>query len=121
MESTTTQALKFRPLTLEEVQVKVRNEPEIYSFEEAFEDQETISWVRKELESGNDWAWCTAFVEVSWGDFAVEANIGGCSYESEENFRKAGDYFDDMVDDALKELNNKLQTIVDQLVPRLEP
>lgn len=114
------EAAKFRPLTRDEVQIKVRNEPEDYSFEEAFDDAENVSWIRDQLQAGNDWAWCTAFVQVCWGDFAVEANLGGCSYESEEDFRKSGDYLDDMVDDALKELNSKLQIIADQIIPRLD-
>ncbi len=68
-------------------------------------DREAERWVADQLNSGNDWAWCWVRVEVKWHGFTGDDTLGGCSYLSEEDFRKPGGYFDDMVNVCLARIN----------------
>jgi len=67
-----------------------------------------------ELESGNVWAWCSVQVSVVLDGFTGEAYLGGCSYDSEESFRKDA-YFEDMVREARDDLARKLELAHDTL------
>jgi len=57
------------------------------------------------VEQGDVWAWVMVTVTVSWGPFSASDHLGCCSYADEEDFRQPEGYFDDMVDEALAELN----------------
>ncbi len=106
----------MRKLTRDDVTITVKCEPEDMSIEgncmasgdEDF-DKECADEIRSKLEAGNDWAWCCVALTVSWQGFEASDYLGGCSYDSEEDFRKPGGYFDDMVDAALEALNEKVQ------------
>jgi hypothetical protein len=75
------------------------------------QDQQTYKWIRDQLESGNDWAWCTAIVRVTYRDaIAAESYLGGCSYLGADDFR-AGGYYDDMVRECLLEIDRKLAVL----------
>jgi hypothetical protein len=67
-----------------------------------------------DLAAGNEWAWCTVRVQVSWtapSGRVYHANdyLGGCSYKDEADFR-ADSYYADMVARALDMLNTDLRT-----------
>ena len=76
-------------------------------------DAEIARDIRDQLEQGNPWAWCTVRVSVSTEiagmTFQRDNYLGGCSYKSEEDFKKCG-YFTDMVaecsDDLAEDLKN---------------
>ena len=55
----------------------------------------------------NPWAWCMVKVTVGWSSFEAHDYLGCCNYDSEEDFR-ACTYFDDMVEGALDNLNQKV-------------
>lgn len=67
------------------------------------EDEITYKWIRDQLKSGNDWAWCHVTVTATFGKFIGYDSLGGCSYESEKDFRQPGGYYDDMVSQATRE------------------
>lgn len=54
-------------------------------------DREQEQWIRDQLDSGNEWAWCTAHVEISWRGFTEHEYLGACSYLSEANFVECGE------------------------------
>jgi len=68
-------------------------------------DEEAI---RKDLESGNTWAWCMICVTVTWETFYGTDWLGACSYASKKEFEVSVVY-DDMVAAALEELNVKIK------------
>lgn len=75
------------------------------------EDEETNAWIRAQLDAGNDWAWCTAHVRVTYrGILVADTYLGCCSYKGEEDF-KSGGYYDDMVSECLDEVNAKLSIL----------
>ena len=63
--------------------------------------------IRKTSADGDRWAWFCAKVTASWEGHSASDYLGGCSYESEEDFRK-DDYFQDLCDRALEELNEQI-------------
>ncbi len=44
------------------------------------EDAETNDWIRTELDSGNEHAWCDVVVTATWRGFEGVASMGCCSY-----------------------------------------
>jgi len=69
------------------------------------EDKEQEHWVRRQLREGNEWAWCTVKVSASWNGLTAEDYLGCCSYESAEDFKQPGGYYDDMKAEAAAELD----------------
>jgi hypothetical protein len=63
------------------------------------------------LEDGDTWAWASVEVKVSFRDLSASDHLGCCSYRDEGDFRESG-YFDDMVDEALARLNDKLADLL---------
>jgi hypothetical protein len=80
-------------------------------------DKKVEDDILESLDSGNEWAWCTVKVtarlkgtEVAGWDF-----LGGCSYESEAEFKTPGGYYDDMMSEAKADLIKKLENILSKI------
>ena len=54
------------------------------------------------------WGWCQVTVTVRLGPLEGESHMGGCSYESEDDFIQSSGYYDDMVSDAIADLQNSI-------------
>src|SRR5262249_20207174 len=76
------------------------------------ECQECHSWIREQLESGNEWAWFCARVVARWNGFEGDDYLGCCSYASGEEFCRPGGYYDDMKARALEDLNRAVSDAV---------
>ena len=63
--------------------------------------------IRKDLNDGNDWAWCSVCVKVTERNTGISRvdHLGCCSYADREDFIKNSGYYDDMVSNCLDELN----------------
>jgi len=127
----------MKPLTLKSpgVSVELICEPEDVEMESNAsaigpeEDAETLAWIRGQLARGNQWAWCCAHVRVSYDipipgrafPAHVEGNayLGCCSYESEADFRR--DYYQDMLSEALDDLNMRREAIASKREPERIP
>jgi len=72
-------------------------------------DKECEDRIIAELESGNQWAWCTVVVEASWAAFTGWDALGACSYDDERSFREEGGYFRDMVRVAVEHLLERIR------------
>ncbi len=111
-----------RELTEDEVTFTLSCEPEDISIEgnamasgddEADRAQE--QWIRDQLDSGNEWAWCAVTVRAEWEGFHGEDHLGACSYKSAEDFKTPGGYYDDMKATALDALNEVIQANASKL------
>lgn len=60
------------------------------------------------VDNGNQWAWCAVRVKAELSGFEGHAYLGCCSYANEEDFKKGG-YFEDMVDEALNDLQEQIE------------
>ena len=104
--------MDWKPLTRVEIAIRLKSEPEFIPVEgnasasgdDAF-DREVEGSILRRLEQGDIWAWAMVTVTVSWGSFSASDHLGCCSYADEKDFRQPDGYFDDMVDEALTELN----------------
>lgn len=109
---------KLRP---DEVQFTLECHPEDVAIEgnaSAIDDETdaaTEEWIRTELASGNEWAWCMAMVRAQWKEFEGRDTLGCCSYRSEADFRQPGGYFDDMKQAALADLNDTIAQVAETL------
>jgi len=117
--------VNLRPLTREEVDIRLEAEPEFVPVEgnacasgdDAF-DREVEHNILCRIQQGDVWAWAAVTVTVSWGPFSASDHLGCCSYADEDDFRQPGGYFDDMVDEAIEELNRIVLDAYRQLKTR---
>lgn len=83
------------------------------------EDNRAEEEVLRQLNNGNEWAWCCIKVTATYGDFEGTDFLGGCSYASREAFIQANDYYADMVERAFDELVSQIeraQTVLEELL-----
>lgn len=90
-------------------EIAVFAEPEHDSVRDHFSeaDPDTLNMVadiEERAREGDTWAWCCVRVTVACGDLAQHEYLGGCSYESEADFRANSGYFDDMVQACMERL-----------------
>ena len=117
--------MKWKPISCEEVTICLEAEPEFVPVEgnamasgdDAF-DREVEQGILRRIDHGDVWAWAMVTVTVSWGPFSASDHLGCCSYADEEDFRQPGGYFDDMVHEALAELNRIAKDAYRQLKER---
>lgn len=68
------------------------------------EDRACEDKIIADLENGNEWAWCCVRVTAKLGPFVGTDYLGGCSYDSESQFREPGGYFNDMRQGAIDDM-----------------
>ncbi len=73
-------------------------------------DKEAEDLVYKQLEY-TEWAWCCVKVTARWKGLEGTDYLGGCSYKSEEDFRKDG-YYEDMCSTAYDDLVQQINALV---------
>jgi hypothetical protein len=54
------------------------------------------------------WGWCQVTLTARVGPLKGEAHMGGCSYESDDDFIQNSGYYNDMVSDAIADLQNSI-------------
>jgi len=64
------------------------------------------------------WAWASVTLVASWGLFEGKAHRHCCSYGSEEDFRQNSGQYYDMVNEAMEDLNRKVNAAYQQLKER---
>jgi hypothetical protein len=70
-------------------------------------DREQEQLLLKELEY-NEWAWCCIKVTAEYKGLKECDYLGGCSYDSEEDFKNCG-YYEDMKATAYSRLIERLE------------
>lgn len=74
-------------------------------------DAENERKVREDYESGNEWAWCCVKVTVTCKGLTASDTLGCCSYADIQEFRES-DYYIDMVDACMVDLNRQLNELI---------
>jgi hypothetical protein len=72
-------------------------------------DKRAEDSVLRQLENGNQWAWCRVEVKAKYKAFEASDFLGCCSYKNQKQFEKDG-YYQDMKERAFGEIVN---TIID--------
>lgn len=112
----------LRSLTTKDVTIEMHAEPEgcpvrgnaLASGNDDI-DRAAEDAILERLAQGDLWVWCMVRVTVSWHIFAGHAYLGCCSYADADDFKQLGGCFDDLVDNALDELNQKIRYMYRQL------
>lgn len=105
---------RLRELTRADVDIVISTEEEyddpagFFATEDEEADAAEVADIKRRVRMGDPWAWCTVVVTVSWKDQQGRTCLGACSYESEDDFRENSCYFDQMVDDAIQDLNQNV-------------
>lgn len=96
----------MRKLKAEDVEILVIAEEETEHFTDPIfaYDPGTHDAFQEMVDKHGLWGWCHVTVRVSWRGLVGKGYLGGCSYESEEEFRKC-DYYQQTLDQALDDLN----------------
>ena len=111
----------MKKITREMVNWTVTAEPEMEGPEGFFasgdddQDRKDCENIQRELEAGNDWAWCMVRVEGTFEGLRADTVLGGCNYDSRKQFIEPGGYYDDMVTEVLEELNKQAAGVVSAL------
>ncbi len=74
-------------------------------------DRETEQWITEQLESGNEWAWCTVKVTGRFRGLSAHAYLGCCSYESREAITMPEGYYPDLQAEILEEINKMRRAV----------
>ena len=112
--------MTLRALTRDDVTIEVTCSPEDMHPDDSFglddpeEQKAIVDQILADAE-WNEWAWCCVRVRVSWKGFHADDYLGACSYKSKEDFIESNDYYADMVDNALEELNKELSDTYETL------
>lgn len=117
------ETIQTRTLTLDDIQWTVEALPEdmqiygnVLASGDDDEDRKAAEAVQADLESGNEWAWCTVRVTGKWEGLKAVDYLGGCSYKSQEDFCAPGGYYDDMRATVLAELQEHAENIAAKIV-----
>ena len=70
-------------------------------------DKRAEDSIIRQLENGNNWAWCTVEVKATWKSFSASDYLGCCSYKSQKDFEKGG-YFQDMKEQAFGQIFSQI-------------
>lgn len=73
-------------------------------------DLEVEQSIIEQLESGNEWAWCSVEVVAEFNELKASDYLGACSYKSEDDF-KSGGYYEDMKERAFEQLVDDIQKL----------
>lgn len=82
------------------------------------QDKAAEDEIIRRLNDGDVWAWAAVLVTATLTlpngkTIAGHASLGGCSYADEKDFCQPGGYFDDMKAEALDDLQQTLEVMVE--------
>lgn len=75
-------------------------------------DKEVEDELISRLNDEDIWAWCVVTVTAEYNGYTGKDHLGACSYKNEEDFKTPGGYYDDMVENAIDELNDNIAKAV---------
>ena len=73
-------------------------------------DKRAEDRILRQLENGNQWAWCTIEVKASYKGLTASDFLGCCSYKSQKDFEKDV-YYVDMKKQAFDSLIEQIKTL----------
>jgi len=101
----------MKRLTEADVKFTIEIEPEEIDIAMDIDDENKK--IVKRLELGDIWAWASVKITAHWHGLEGIEYLGCCSYEDEEDFKKNSGYYEDMKKQALEDLQNRLNDILE--------
>lgn len=84
---------------------------------DAQQDREAEEWVLRELQRGNEYAWCSATVYARWGGYEGFTSLGAISCRSEAEFNDI--FLPELKARALDDLNDQVAKHAADVLSRL--
>jgi hypothetical protein len=85
-------------------------------------DRDCVQDIIERLNQGDVWAWAFVTVTVTWHTFSGINYLGCCTYKDEDDFKTSdSDYYEDMVSEALDNMNNSMFATYESLKERITP
>lgn len=78
-----------------------------------FEDEATNAQVTNRWQNYDIWAWASVGIYAVWKNQKGRDYLGGCSYESEQDFIENSGYYADMKQRAYEDLISQLKLLAD--------
>ncbi len=109
----------------EDLNIRVIAEPEDISIKQAAKDCHPgfEEAVRSQKKLSRRWGWCTVHVIVSLKrnpEITGDAYLGCCSYSSRKDFIENSGYYDQMVDEATKDMVYSYRRHVEDIIEGIE-
>jgi hypothetical protein len=82
-------------------------------------DAQVEQEIRAQIARGNEWGWCVVRVTACWAGYEGHDYLGGCSYDSAEQFQQPDGYYPAMKARALADLNEVVAAHARNLQPLL--
>jgi len=105
----------MKTLSIQDVQIEIIVEDETFSAHEQLGEcmsKEEIDSLLDEARNVNVWKWCMVEVKGTYKGLTASEYLGGCSYESEEDFKNDSGYYEDMVNAVISDLNKQIAELV---------
>jgi hypothetical protein len=110
--------MSWKKLNKNDINIRITAYPEdipvkgnaICSGNEDF-DQQVESEILERLEQDEVWAWATVCVTAEWEGLKEEGYLGCCCYADEKEFCQEGGYYEEMVEEAINNLNKRMQNL----------
>lgn len=122
----------FRALTREDVKIVVTPVPEDENFVSCLEEIDEGDWtpeqrllyasrMSEETEYRDGWGWCCVRVTAHWYDCEASVYLGCVIAANPQDFFETYAYeYQNLVNDALHDLNDQVRELVTRLVERIE-
>ena len=109
-------ATQIRPVTLDEVSIYIHVEQDqtpiignaLASGDEKVDREYEHELAKRLVQDGDVWAWASITVNAHWCGFTGRDSLGCCTYKDEEDFKQHSEYYEDMVEVALRDLNDQI-------------
>jgi len=99
----------LKKITKEEARIRVLPvDSDISQYDNMYDQPQFSEIVNEMIEENGLWGWCDVEVKASWRDFEGHAYLGACSYKDKEDFVSISGYYEDLVEEALEDLNEKI-------------
>ena len=76
----------------------------------SIDNEDVVQGILDDYARGNEWAWCKVRVEAVWKNFTGNDHLGGCNYESEQDFKASG-YYENMKECAYENLVQQFEEL----------
>jgi hypothetical protein len=73
--------------------------------------EEIVNNILTDLESGNEWAWCSVRVIGSYKGIEEDDFLGACSFKSKKDFIENSGYYDDMRNEVYQRIIERLESL----------
>ena len=107
--------MNYQPIAIADVEFEIEATQDDLRIEGNAGSEESEKWINEQLDAGNVWAWASVHITGRFEGLEADDYLGACSYESEEAFKQAGGYYDDMRQQIVDDLNAQLEKLADKL------